>query len=179
MVEHAKHEAHSLLVIHRLSHSFRGPDTTATKVRRPTQEFPSLETTTQIVWANTQCDGTQTHRLKLPNPNTHTQLEEITEVRGVEKVDVTFEDLWNECARKRLVEKASPVHISTEIGDDKILLGELVDGTSDGVCVMYVPLQSTVYSWKDKMVANKLNKAIGFTSVVGPAKRLVPESKTA
>ena len=38
-------------------------------------------------------------------------------------------------------------------------------------------LQSTVYSWLEKMVDDELNgKAIDSTSVVGPAQKLIPES---
>ena len=56
----------------------------------------------------------------------------------------------------------------TRIGEHEILFSELADGLADGV-----------YSWLDKMVVDKLKKASDFTSVVGPAKRLVSEPTTA
>ena len=42
---------------------------------------------------------------------------------------------------------------------------------------LYVALQSPVYPWLEKIVVDELNgQAIDSTSVVGPAKRLIPES---
>ena len=42
---------------------------------------------------------------------------------------------------------------------------------------LYVTVQSTVYSWLDKLVTDKLDKAaIDSSSVVSPTKNLIPES---
>ena len=59
---------------------------------------------------------------------------------------------------------------STRIGGLKILLGELVVDTADGVCGIVRAVRSTVYSWLDKLAIDKLKgRAIDSESVVGPA----------